>query len=62
MSLQALSLFSFSMFFKFTYKVTNFQRDTQEILLKIALLQSVKTAENSRKPQSGFPDVVTLQL
>ena len=23
---------------------------------------SVKTAENSRKPQSGFPDVVPLQL
>ena len=34
----------------------------QEILLKIALLQSVKTAENSRKQQSGFPDVVTLHL
>ena len=32
----------------------------QEVLSKIALLQSAKTAENSRKPQSGFPDVVTL--
>ena len=32
----------------------------QEMLSKITLLQSVKTAENSRKPQSGFPDVVPL--
>ena len=33
----------------------------QEVLSKIALLQSAKTAENRRKPQSGFPDVVPLQ-
>ena len=60
----AISLFVFinlHIFF-INYKVTNFQRDIQHFRLDSVLANETKSGKKRKKAETGFPDVVTLQL